>query len=401
MDFDFETVYDRHNHDAKAVDGLGSFPGYAPDRPGEGVLPLPMWIADMSFATFPGVKEALERRAAYPLYGYFDPPAAYYQAILDWQIQRHGFQKLTRDHIGYLNSVLAGVSAAVRAFTQRGEGVLVHEPVYAGFTRCLDQIGRRPVFSPLRKQEGRLVMDLDHMERILRQEKIHLALLSNPHNPSGRAWTREELAQAMALFKKWGVYVLSDEIWSDLVLPGYQHTPAALVSEDARERTISFYAPSKTFNLAGLQAAYSIVFNPSLRDRLEKVLAESFANKLNVLSMHALMGAYCPSGGAWLDALRRVLAENIRLMVEYLGQVGHLRWFDPQATYLLFIDLSDYLALHHLRLEDLEARFWQAGVMVQDGRQFRGQSSIRMNLALPKSQVLEAIRRMKEAVFTD
>lgn len=401
MRYDFTTVYDRRGKDSLAADGPGTSPGYAPGACGPGFTPIPMWIADMNFATFPGLVEALTRRSSYPIYGYFAPGDAYFDAILRWQKERNGVEDLCREDIGYENSVLGGVVSCLKAVTQPGDGVLVHEPVYAGFLKCLKANDRLPVLSPLIPDHGLMTMDYADMEEKIRKHRLKVVILCNPHNPTGRAWTREELRRAMTLFRKYDLTVIADEIWSDLMLPGFHHVPVASVSEDARHRTASFYAPSKTFNLAGLIAAYHIIYSPELRQRVEEIGKATYYNRLNVLSMHALQGAYCKEGGDWVDQLRQQLRDNMQKMQSYLETVPGLRFPHPQATYMLFVDVKEYLRVHSLTLEELEDRLWSCGVMVQDGRQFHGMTHLRMNLALPPKQLEKAIRRMKKYVFTD
>ena len=399
MKYDFTTLMDRRGKDAIAVDGLGT--GFAPAAPKEGFDAIPMWVADMNFPTVPAIPQAIIARAQYPAYGYFDPSKAYYDAILNWQYTRNGVTGLEPKHIGYENGVLGGVISALNCVCSRGDKVLVHSPTYIGFTRSLENNGYDIVHSPLVKDEnGVWRMDYADMEQHLKNEKIHAAILCSPHNPCGRVWEREELEQAMELFRKYDVFVVSDEIWSDILLNGHTHIPTQSISEDARQRTAALYAPSKTFNLAGLVGSYHIVYNNWWRERIEKESSLSHYNAMNVLSMHALVGGYSPEGQAWLDELREVLSGNVNFACAYIA--NHFEGVTvtkPEGTYMLFVDCTGWCRVHGKTIGELEHALWDVGVAVQDGTMFHGPCHLRMNLASPRSRIEEAFRRMNEYVF--
>ena len=270
-----------------------------------------------------------------------------------------------------------------------------------GFTLSLKNNGYEAVHSPLVKDEnGVWRMDFEDMEKHLKEEKIHAAIMCNPHNPCGRVWERWELEKAMELYKKYDVYVVSDEIWSDIILSGNKHIPTQSVSEDARQRTAAFYAPSKTFNLAGLVGSYHIVYNNWWRDRIEKESSLSHYNMMNVLSMHALIGAYKPEGYEWTDELCEVLTGNIDFACDYIEKhFEGVTVSKPQGTYMLFVDCTEWCEKHGKTIQELEKACWNVGVAIQDGRMFHGPCSIRMNLALPLSRVKEAFDRLDKHVF--
>ena len=399
MKYDFTTLMDRRGKDATAVDGLGT--GFAPAPPKEGFDAIPMWVADMNFATVPTIPQAIIARAQHPAYGYFSPSKAYYDAILNWQYTRNGVTGLEPKHIGYENGVLGGVLSALNCVCSRGDKVLVHSPTYIGFTRSLENNGYHIVHSPLVKDEnGVWRMDYADMEQRLKNEKIHAAILCSPHNPCGRVWEREELEQAMELFRKYDVFVVSDEIWSDILLNGHTHIPTQSISEDARQRTAALYAPSKTFNLAGLVGSYHIVYNNWWRERIEKESSLSHYNAMNVLSMHALVGGYSPEGQAWLDELREVLSGNVNFACSYIADhFEGVTVTKPEGTYMLFVDCTGWCKAHGKTIGELEHALWDVGVAVQDGTMFHGPCHLRMNLASPRSRIEEAFRRMDEYVF--
>ena len=265
MQYDFTTVLDRSGRDCLAANTI-PFPGAQVQ---EGFDPIPMWIADMSYPTAPPVLEAMEKRLAFPNLGYFPLTEEYYQSILSWQRRRNGVEGLEAEHIGYENGVLGGVSSAVQAFSSQGEKLLLHSPTYVGFTHTLEALGRPVVHSPLvRDEQGVWRMDYEDMDRKLKEHQIHLAIFCSPHNPCGRVWERWEIEKALEVYAANDCIVLSDEIWSDIIMPGYRHIPTQSVSQDARNRVVAFYSPSKTFSLAGLIGSYHIIYNPGLRHRV-------------------------------------------------------------------------------------------------------------------------------------
>ncbi|WP_297316900.1 MalY/PatB family protein [Bifidobacterium indicum] len=401
MTYDFTSIMDRHGKDAIAVDGLGANPGFAPDPPKEGFDVIPMWVADMNFPTVPTIPEAIIERAKHPAFGYFSPTDEYYDAIINWQRTRNGVEGLTPVDIGYENGVLGGVVSTLTAFAAPGDAVLLHSPTYVGFTMCIENNGYHIVHSPLKKDEqGVWRMDFEDMDRKLKENNIHVAVFCNPHNPCGRVWEKWEVEKAMEVYKENECVVISDEIWSDLILAGNKHTPTQSVSDDARNRTAAFYAPSKTFNLAGLVGSYHIIYSRYLRDRIVAKGSKAHYNDMNVLSMHALIGAYKPEGQEWVDELRQVLTGNVDYACDYIDR--HFDGVDvskPQGTYMLFLDCTDWCRNHNLTLDQLEKRAWDVGVAVQDGRQFKAPCAIRMNLALPLSRVKEAMDRLDKYVF--
>ena len=401
MKYDFTSIMDRRGRDAIAVDGLGQEGGFAPSLPKEGFDIIPMWVADMNFPTVPTIPEAIIARAKHPAYGYFSATDEYYDPIIRWHERRNGVKGLTRECIGYENGVLGGVTSALNVICSKGDKVLLHSPTYIGFTGTLKNNGYDMVLSPLKKDENNVWrMDYEDMDEKLRKEKIHAAVICSPHNPCGRVWERWELEKAMELFRKYDVFVVSDEIWSDIILDGHKHIPTQSVSEDARMRTVALYAPSKTFNLAGLIGSYHIIYNSWLRDRVMKESSLPHYNDMNVLSMHALIGAYREEGYEWVDELCSVLTENVKYACEYIEK--HFEGVEvsaPEGTYMLFLDCEKWCREHGKTMDELEKAGWDIGVAWQDGRMFHGEYAIRMNLALPLSRVKEAFDRLSRYVF--
>ena len=397
MKYDFTSILDRTGKDAIAVEHI-PIPGA---QVKEGFDRIPMWVADMNFPTVPTVVEAMMERVQHPAYGYFDPSEEYYASIIRWQEKRNGVTGLKPEHIGYENGVLGGVISALNVMCSKGDNVLLHSPTYIGFTMSLENNGYHIVHSPLVKDEnGVWRMDFEDMEKKIVKNHIHAAVFCSPHNPCGRVWERWEIEKAMELYKKYDVFVISDEIWSDLILEGHKHIPTQSVSEDARNRTVAMYAPSKTFNLAGLVGSYHIIYNGWLRERVLKESSLSHYNAMNVLSMHALVGAYKPEGYEWLDELRQVLTGNVEFACRYIqDHFDGIEVSKPEGTYMLFLDCTKWCEKHGKTIDELQRAGVEVGVIWQDGRPFHGPCHIRMNLALPFCRVQEAFERLEKYVF--
>ena len=399
MKYDFTSILDRKGKDAIAVDMVGG-PISAYPAPREGFDVIPMWVADMNFPVVPTIQEAMIKRAQQPTFGYFMGRPEYHQAIIDWQKEHNGAE-VTKANIGYENGVLGGVATALSVLCSKGDNVLVHSPTYVGFTGTLNNNGYHIIHSALKQDEnGIWRMDFEDMEEKIIKNKIHAAIFCSPHNPTGRVWERWEIEKAMELYKKHDVWVISDEIWSDIILEGYKHIPTQSVSEDAKQRTVAMYAPSKTFNLAGLVGSYHIIYNKWLKERCIKESSLGHYNSMNVMSMHALIGAYSPEGNEWVKELNETITGNVNFACDYIE-----KHFDgvtvsrPQGTYMLFINCAGWLEKTGKTMDELLKAGWDVGVVWQDGRAFHGQTHIRLNLALPLSRVQEAFDRLDKYVF--
>ena len=402
MKYDFTSMIDRRGMDSIAIDAVYESDGsFAPRKPKGDFDVIPMWVADMSFKTAPCVVDAIKKRLEHEIFGYLSPYDCYYDAIINWQRERNGVDYIEKKHIGYLNGVLGGVVAAANVFCSKGDSILVHSPTYVGFNHSLGDCGYNLVRSPLvRDEKGVLRMDFDDMEDKITKHKIHAAVFCSPHNPSGRVWEKWEIEKAMELFKKHDVFVISDEIWADITLYGNRHIPTQSVSEDAKMRTVAFYAPSKTFNLAGLVGSYSVVLNPHIKDRFDKEVSLPHLNGINVLSMHGLLGAYTKCGQEWVDELREVIAKNVDFACDYIEKhFDGVEFSKPQGTYMLFLDCTKWCEKHNKTVEDVLNSAWDVGVAVQSGKQFCGNCHVRANLALPFEKLKEAFDRLDKYVF--
>lgn len=401
MKYDFTSILDRQGKDSLAVDAFPAIGEKGEFQIKEGFDKIPMWVADMNFPVAPSITKALEARIAHPVYGYFTPQAAYYESVIRWQETRNGVKGLTKEAIGYENGVLGGVTSALKALCSYGDPVFIHAPTYGGFNGILENNGYRAVRSYLKMDEqGVWRMDFADMDAKIKKHHIHTAIFCSPHNPCGRVWERWEIEKAMEIFQANDVYVISDEIWSDLILGDHKHIPTQSVSEYAKMRTAAMYAPSKTFNLAGLVGSYHIIYNPWLRDRIAKEAGLSHYNNMNVLSMHALLGAYSPEGEEWLEELRQVLYENVEYAYDYIREhFEGVKAARAEGTYMMFLDCTKWCQDHGKTLDEVLEAGVSVGVTWLDGRPFYGDCHIRINLALPFSRVREALDRMDRYVF--
>ena len=400
MKYDFTTALVRRGHDSAAEDMVGSGAPNAATAPKEGFDYIPMAVADMGFKTCPAIVERIKERLEHPIFGYYRPRQEFFDGILNWQKDRYGVE-LTQDCIGYEHGVHGGNVTALRVLARQGDRILIHTPIYASFLRNLKDLGYNAVCSPLIQDEnGVYRMNFEDMEEKIIANKIHVLLFCSPYNPLGRVWERWELEKMMELCKKHDVYVISDEIWADFAFSGHKHIPLPSISEDAKYRTIAMYAPSKTFNLAGLVGSYHVIHNKYLRDRFEREAALTHYNKMNLFSMYAFIGAYSAEGREWVDELVQVIEGNSKYATKYIRE--HFEGVsvpEAQGTYVIFLDCTEWCKKHGKTLDELIHAGWDVGVGWQDGRGFGGECHIRMNLAQPSHRVEQAFDRLTKYVF--
>ena len=393
MEFDFTTILDRKGKDAMAVEVIP----FADVEIEEGFSRLPMWVADMNFNTAPAVIEAVQKRLEHGTFGYFHVRQEYYDAIINWQKTRHGVD-VAKENISNENGVLASVVAVLDAFTTPGEKVLAHSPCYVGFTGAITGAGRTLVYSELKRDEnGIWRMDYEDMDRKLKENHIHVAVFCSPHNPTGRVWEKWEIEKAMEVYAANDCIVVSDEIWADIVLEGHKHIPTQSVSEDAKNRTVACYAITKTFNLAGFANSYRVVYNKFLKDGTDK----ASHGGIHVLSMHALMGAYSDAGMRWVDELNQVLTQNVNYVCDYVNEkFPGVSVSRGQGAYMIYLDCNEWIKAHpECDMDELLRRGYRKGVIWQDGRGFKLDNTIRLNVALPHELVKQAMDRLDKYVF--
>lgn len=354
---------------------------------------LPMWVADMDFAAPEAVTRALVERARHPVYGYTLYPDELYQALVDWLRARHGWT-IERHWVIWVPGVVPGLYAAVRAFAPPGGGVIVQPPVYPPFFSAVADNGRRLVENPLVLAGDRYVMDLAGLDRVAAGAR--LLFLCAPHNPVGRVWGADELADMLAIAGRHDLVVLSDEIHHDLILPGHRHVPLATLAGDGQD-VVTAVAPSKTFNIPGLGLSALIAPNPAHRAALNKVLGELHVGASNPFAIAAFVAAY-GDGAAWLDALLDYLAGNRDYALDYIARhLPGVRAVVPEGTYLLWLDCRG-LGLDDAALQAFFVR--RARVGMNPGPSFGsgGSGFMRLNLGTPRALVAEALARIAAAI---
>lgn len=397
MKYDFTSIIDRSGTNQIAVEWIPIKNAQVK----EGFSKILMWVADMNFATVPTIQEEIIKRVQHPTFGYYEISDEYYNSIIDWQTRRNKVTNLEKKHISYQNGVLGGVVSVANVLCSKGDNILLHSPTYIGFTGALENNGYNLVHSPLIKDEnGVWRMDFEDMDKKIKENHIHCAVFCSPFNPCGRVWEKWEIEKAMEVYEKNDCFVISDEIWSDIILNGNTHVPTQSVSPWAREHVAAMYAPSKTFNLAGLQGSYSIIYNSWLQDRMNKEASLSHYNACNVLAMHALIGAYKEEGHEWVEELKEVLSENVNYAYDFIQKnFEGVEVSKPEGTYMLFLDCTKWCEKNNVSIDELQRKGVEVGVIWQDGRPFHHPCSIRMNLALPTSLVKEAFDRLQKYVF--
>lgn len=357
---------------------------------------LPMWVADMDFKTAPAVIEALEKRVQTGIFGYNIIPDAWYDAIQGWWSKRHSFS-IEKEWLIFCTGVVPAITCAVKRLTNIGDNVLVQTPVYNIFFNSIENHGRHVLESKLKYDGERYSIDFDDLEAKLSHPLTTMMILCNPHNPIGKIWNRDELQRIGELCKKHHVVVLSDEIHCDLTEPGKEYIPFASVSDACAGNSITCISASKSFNLAGLQSATVVIPDEALRQKMERGLNSDEIAEPNSFATEAVIAAFT-KGEEWLDELRIYLAENKRIVADYLKEENiKIKLVHSDATYLLWLDCQKVLgdATELCRFIRRET-----GLYLSPGSQYRGNGSqfIRMNVACPKSQVKEGLRLLKQGM---
>lgn len=356
---------------------------------------IPMWVADMDFACPPAVIDAINERMEHPVFGYMQFPANYWSSIINWHKNRYGAD-IEQDHIVPVSSVLTGVAMAVQGLTEKGDSILVPTPGYHAFYNAVINNERKLVSCPMDKRQDRYELNFDLLEQQLISEDVKMVLFCSPHNPTGRIWARDELAKLVNLCYRHHVYLVSDEIHSDMTLT-HPFTAIFSAHSQAKEIAIALYSPTKTFNIAGLCTAYAVIKNEGILNRFNQAVLASGLKVKNTLGVCALIGAY-EKGGEWADALQNYLLENARLAVSYIEKhIPGIRAYLPEATYFLWIDFSP----SGLSPEQIiEKCVYQAHVAVTRGTEFieGGESFVRLNYACPRSLLMEALQRLEKVL---
>ena len=357
---------------------------------------IPMWIADMDFRTAPAVSSALKERLNRDALGYTYTPEEYYQSIIHWEKEMHGW-RVEKDWVAYCPGVITAINQAYLTFTEPGDGIVVMPPVYNLFKMYAEKLGRRVVDSPLRFDGNRYRMDFDGLERTLSSPDVKILVLCNPHNPVGIVWDPDDLRRIASICRQKGVLVISDEIHADLTLLGHQHTPFCSVSEDASAVGLVFAGPTKSFNLAGVSmTAYCLIPNKELREPYLKHLRDLKLDEAPIPSLVATIAAYT-EGASWLQSLRKYLQGNVQEVVDFFSNndLG-IKAIAPQASFLVWLDCR----ARGLQQEEL-MRFFsdKARLLLSNGAMYGqgGEGFVRMNIGCPRKIVREALGRVSSS----
>lgn len=374
---------------------------YAVER-GKPADVLPLWVADMDFTVSEEITKSLHAAVDHGIYGYTQPKDAYYNVITNWMEKNHNW-KTKREWIMKIPGVVFALGAAVKAFTKPGDAVLIQNPVYYPFTNIIRDNDRRVIDNTLvyekRVTEGKSQYSIDYedFERKIVQENIKLFILCNPHNPVGRVWNREELQYLGEICLRHHVIVVSDEIHNDFVYPGFEHTVFANVDPRFAEFTVTCTAPSKTFNLAGLQISNIFISNETLREAFQKEIDKTGYDEPNALGAVACEAAY-RGGQEWLDQLRAYLLENLNFLRAYLQEkIPQIHLVEPEGTYLVWLDCSE-LGISGKELDQFIVE--KAGLWLDGGAMFgpSGADFQRVNIACPRATLELALDKLKAAV---
>lgn len=385
MKFDFDEIIDRRHTDAVKYDGMREMWGRT-DL-------IPLWVADMDFATAPFITEAIKKRCENPVLGYTCKPDSYYQAIIRWNKQRYGLE-VEKEMIGFVPGIVPGIGMAMNAFTEKGDKVMIQPPVYHPFRWLTERNGRTLVLNPLKWEDGMYRMDLDAFRQQIKGCKLFI--LCNPHNPGGVVWKEEELKAVAEICYEEGVLVFSDEIHADLTLPPRTHRPFALVSEKARMNCVTFMSPSKAFNMPGLAASHVLIFNSKLRRKFRQYMDACELDLGHVFAFLAVEAAYS-HGTEWLDQCLAYIQGNIDYVDTLLKvHAPKIKVVRPQASYLVWLDCRE-LGMTQAQLNDFFVE--KAHLALNDGAMFgeEGVGFMRLNIASPRSVIEQAMKQLAMA----
>ena len=388
MKYDFDSIIKREHTDSIKYD-------FASER-GKPQGLLPLWVADMDFRTPPCVIDALADKSQHGIFGYSDTKGDYFEVLQKWFRERFGWE-IRPEWLVKTPGVVYAISTAVRALTEKGDAVLIQQPVYHPFSESVLINGRELAVNQLIYSQGRYTIDFEDFESKIVQDNVKLFILCSPHNPVGRVWTKEELALMGDICLRHGVLVVSDEIHADFIYPGYRHIVFADIKPEFSEMSVTCTAPSKTFNLAGLQISNIFIANGELMRKFRREMAKSGYGQPGIMGLVACRAAYS-GGGEWLSELKRYLSGNLEFMRGFLRRrLPRIRLVEPEGTYLVWLDFNA-LGLTDQRLDDLitkDAGLWlDAGVMFGAG----GEGFQRVNIACPRAVLEKALTQLERAL---
>lgn len=389
MKYNFNEVLNRENQNAAKWDELNT------NFEKEGLLP--MWIADMDFKVAPQIVKSIENRLNEQIFGYVSRPKSYYESAINWSRNRHNHQ-IDEKSIIHTPGVITTISIVLDTLAKDADKVLIQTPVYSGFIEVLKSHNKTIIENKLiEREDGRWEIDLIDFESKIKNENIKWFLLCNPHNPVGRVWTKEELEKMAEICLKYDVRIIADEIWRDLVFKDYKFTSIASLSKEIERITITCFSPTKTFNLAGLQASFGIFPIKEEKDIIENKLMQLSIKRNNSFNVVAIETAYnkCED---WLDELINYLQENVNFVIDYAkNNIKDLKITRPEGTYLLWLDFRSLNISHD---DIFKALIEEGEIALNDGEDFGecGRGFFRMNIACPRSVVEDGIKRIERAV---
>ncbi len=385
MSFDFDRIIDRTGTGSVKKDAMGAYFGRS-DL-------LPMWVADMDFRVPECVIEAIRKRTDHGIFGYPVVTDGFYDAIVTWMQKRHGWE-VSSDWILFTPGIVPALTMSVMVYTEPGDRVLLQSPVYPPFFSSIKDNKRELVNNTLVEKEGRYVIDFDRLDNLLKND-VKMMFFCNPHNPVGRVWTKEEVLKVVELCRKHDVVLISDEIHSDLVFRGLRHIPAPLAGA-GHENMVICMAPSKTFNLAGMASAFMVVPDTIVRNRMKGLLQNLHIHYGSIFGLTALQAAY-EGGEDWLEALLMYLKENLDTVENFFGEkMPQIKPVIPEGTYLVWLDCRN-MGMDDAALKEFFTG--RAGVAMNPGTAFGpgGEGFYRMNVGCPRSTLLEALGRIRNA----
>jgi len=355
---------------------------------------LPMWVADMDFETPEFIREAIIERARHPIYGYTFRPDAYYQAIINWLQKKHNW-KVEKEWILFSPGVVPALNFAVLALTNPGDEIIVQPPVYFPFFTAVKEHNRQLIYNQLKLENGKYSINFDQLEQ--QAQTARMLILCNPHNPVGRAWTKDELIRLAEICVKNNLLVLSDEIHADLVLPGNEHNVFAAIDSALASNIITMHAASKTFNLAGMASSSVIIKDETLREQFKSYISRLHVDMGNLFGFVATQAAF-EKGESWLDEVLKYIAANVAWVSSFLKQnLPRVKMIYPEATYLIWLDFSEF-GLKDNELKDFIIS--KASVGLNSGIDFGpgGEGFMRMNVACPRKTIAEAFEKISIAM---
>lgn len=389
MTYNFDQLINRRGTGALKCDALQVRYG-RPDL-------TPLWVADMDFATPDFIVEALRKRMEHPIFGYTIMPEEYWPTVKQWIADHHGWQ-VECDWMTYIPGIVKGIGLAVNCFVKPDEKVIIQPPVYHPFRLTPQGNGREVVFNPLVEQpDGTYAMDFDNLAQVA-DEKCRMLILSNPHNPAGLTWDAETLRRLAHFCASRGILVISDEIHCDMALYGHKHIPFASVSDEAAQCSITFGAPSKTFNIAGIVSSYAIVPNADLRNRFYPWLSANELNDPTLFAPIATLAAFSKEGEAWRQQMLRYVEGNIDYVIDFCANhIPAIKPLRPQASFLVWLDCRG-LGLTQPQLVDLFVN--KAKLALNDGQMFgkEGIGFMRLNVASPRQVLEQAMQQLAAAI---